>query len=96
MTNHHKTNCTVCGKSFSMSDLRPGRFVRPLMADRISADHPEWNADAYICHGDLNHYRSQYVQNVLASLVEYPSRIDPVAQRVGDDERDRLVDGKMT
>lgn len=48
-----------------MSDLTPGRFVRPLVANRIVADHPAWNLDSYICHIDLNHYRSNYVQSVL-------------------------------
>ncbi|WP_283434611.1 DUF1003 domain-containing protein [Neorhodopirellula lusitana] len=65
MTNSHKTKCTVCGKVFSMSELTPGRFVRPLVADRITAEHPDWNVEGYICQGDLNHYRSLYVQNVL-------------------------------
>ncbi|WDQ16755.1 DUF1003 domain-containing protein [Rhodopirellula sp. P2] len=65
MTNRHKINCAVCGKPFSLSDLTPGRFVRPLVAERIAADCPQWNADAYICQTDINHYRSLYVQNVL-------------------------------
>lgn len=65
MNNHRQTTCSVCGKSFSISDLTPGRFVRPLVADQIIAEHPEWNFDSYICSSDLNHYRSLYVQNVL-------------------------------
>ncbi|TWU56354.1 DUF1003 domain-containing protein [Rubripirellula reticaptiva] len=65
MNNHSKTNCSVCGKSFVMSDLTPGRFVRPLVVERITYDHPDWQADSYICHHDLNHYRSLYVQSVL-------------------------------
>ena len=39
--------------------------MRPLVAQRIVAEHPNWTADSYICHCDLNHYRSLYVQNVL-------------------------------
>lgn len=65
MTSNQKATCSVCGKSFSLSILTPGRFVRPLILDRIVAEHPAWNEDAYICHEDLNHYRSLYVQNVL-------------------------------
>ncbi|QDT05338.1 hypothetical protein K227x_37380 [Rubripirellula lacrimiformis] len=65
MKNSTKTHCTVCGKLFGMSDLTPGRFVRPLVAERIAADCPDWNADAFICLADMNHYRSLYVQNVL-------------------------------
>ena len=29
------------------------------------AEHPEWNVNSHVCHNDLNHYRSLYVQNVL-------------------------------
>ncbi len=65
MTNNHQVACAACGQKFSISDVTPGRFVRPTMAASILADHPEWTADSYICHNDLNHYRSQYVQNVL-------------------------------
>ena len=39
--------------------------MRPLVAERIVVEHPQWNEDAYICHADLNHYRSAYIQNVL-------------------------------
>ncbi len=65
MTNHIKKPCAVCNKSLPLSDLTPGRFVRPMIADRIIAEHPDWNSEAYICHSDLNRYRSLYVQNVL-------------------------------
>lgn len=65
MNNRNKKTCSVCGKPFSVSELTPGRFTRPLVAERIMVEHPDWNADSYICHSDLNHYRSLYVQNVL-------------------------------
>ncbi len=65
MTNHIKKTCAVCNKSLSLAELTPGRFVRPMIADRIAAEHPEWTSDAYICHSDLNRYRSLYVQSVL-------------------------------
>jgi uncharacterized membrane protein len=65
MNHHHQKTCAVCGKTFSLSDLTPARFVRPIMAERIAAEHSAWNSDSYICHSDLNHYRSLYVQNVL-------------------------------
>lgn len=65
MNHPPKIPCSVCGKPFSIADLTPGRFVRPLIAERILADHPQWTSEAYICSSDLNHYRSNYVQNVL-------------------------------
>lgn len=65
MTKNHTASCSVCGKLFPISELTPGRFVRPLVADRILTEHPDWKADAYICHVDLSRYRSQYIQHVL-------------------------------
>jgi len=58
MKNHPKTNCTVCGKLFSLSELTPGRFVRPSVSQRIAVDCPAWDPDAYICQTDVSHSRS--------------------------------------
>ncbi len=57
--------CAVCSKSLPISELTPGRFVRPRVADCIANEYPNWNADSYICFSDLNRYRSIYVQSVL-------------------------------
>ncbi len=65
MTNNHKVTCVVCNKKFPIAEVTPGRFVRPAIGTSITSEHPEWTADSYICHNDLNHYRSQYVQDVL-------------------------------
>ncbi|QDV85866.1 DUF1003 domain-containing protein [Planctomycetes bacterium TBK1r] len=70
MNNHrknqnHRIPCGICGKTFPVSELTPGRFMRRLVAERITAEHPQWTEDSYICHADLNHYRSAYIQNVL-------------------------------
>lgn len=65
MNSHPNTHCKVCGKPFAMFDLTPGRFMRPLVAEWITADCPTWTADAYICHADMNRYRSLYVQSIL-------------------------------
>ncbi len=60
-----RLTCAVCGKRFQLGEVTPARFARPLVVQRIEADHPQWNVDSHICHHDLNHYRSLYVQNVL-------------------------------
>jgi uncharacterized membrane protein len=65
MNNHIKKSCAVCNKSLPLSELIPGRFVRPIIADRIVIEYPNWGSDAYICQSDLNRYRSLYVQAVL-------------------------------
>ncbi len=65
MSKSHHIRCAVCGKTFSVSDVVPARFVRPSIAELIAAEHDDWNLDSYVCHHDLNHFRSLYVQFVL-------------------------------
>ena len=100
------TTCSVCGKLFSLSDLTPGRFVRPLMFDRILTEHPGWNADAYICHEDLNHYRSLYVQDVLEQergelstlereVVESLRQHDVLTQNLNDEADEAMTFGQQ-
>ncbi len=45
----------------------PAAMVRSPIIDRIVQDHPQWSFDGYICFDDLNRYRTQYVEHVLAS-----------------------------
>lgn len=60
-----KAACAVCGKTFAMTDLIPGRFLRPAMATLIVRDHPAFTVESYVCRDDLNRYRSEYVQDLL-------------------------------
>lgn len=48
-----------------MAQVSPSSMVRAAIAELISKEHPQWSAASYICHDDLNRYRSIYVQNVL-------------------------------
>lgn len=48
-----------------MSRVYPASFVRAGMGDLIAAEHPTWSSESFICHDDLNHFRSVYVQSVL-------------------------------
>lgn len=47
------------------SKVYPASLVRAAIGELICAEHPEWTAESMICHDDLNHFRSVYVQNVL-------------------------------
>jgi uncharacterized membrane protein len=58
-------NCDICKKEFPIAEVTPSPFVRSAVARLIAQDHSEWGAESFICHDDLNHYRSQYVQSVL-------------------------------
>jgi uncharacterized membrane protein len=65
-TNQRHT-CAVCGKEFAVQDMVPGGAIHDPMAQAISAVHPSWSAQSYICRTDLNRFRSQYVHTMLES-----------------------------
>jgi uncharacterized membrane protein len=57
--------CQICGKSYLLQDVVPGRMVRSAVAEVIRRERPEWLEEGYICPTDLNRYRSLYVEDVL-------------------------------
>lgn len=59
--------CAICGKNFSPRELVPGIALRDSVADEILREHPDWSAEKFICRGDLNRFRSQYVHTLLES-----------------------------
>jgi len=59
--------CQICRKRMKQSELMPGRFVRDSVTRIIKKEHPRWSSEGYICFKDLNHYRAEYVQNVLVT-----------------------------
>jgi uncharacterized membrane protein len=60
-------SCAVCGQTFRNGGLTPGALVRKNITDLISAEHPDWAEESYICQTDLANYRSQYVHSLLES-----------------------------
>jgi uncharacterized membrane protein len=58
--------CQICG-SDQLSDLHPGILVRPAVAELIRAKIGRWSEDGWICSGDLQKYRHEYVQALLES-----------------------------
>jgi len=59
--------CSICGKSFPVKTLVPGTTIREPVAQRIRAAHPDWSPEGFVCRADLNHFRGDYVQSLLAS-----------------------------
>lgn len=57
--------CSVCQREFGLHELTPAQFVRPSIAGLIAKARPDWNSESWICFDDLNHYRSQYIEQVL-------------------------------
>ncbi len=61
----NKVVCQVCGRLLDPNEVMPAEMVRPVIADAIRAQHPDWSAKGYICYEDLNHFRSEYVEDML-------------------------------
>lgn len=59
--------CAVCGKLFNTHELVPAAAVRGPIAEEILKAHPDWSAESFICHADLNSYRARYVDSLLKS-----------------------------
>ena len=62
----HGIPCQVCGVVKPRGRMTPAGLVRESIAEIIRKDHPEWSAAGYICHEDLDHYRTEYVRRTLA------------------------------
>jgi uncharacterized membrane protein len=57
--------CQICKQPQKLSDVVRAELIRAPIVATIKRTHPDWSPDGYICLADLNHYRAQYVQDVL-------------------------------
>jgi uncharacterized membrane protein len=57
--------CQICKKQKPLSEIFPGAFVRDSVVELIRKKHPDWSSDGFICLDDLNHFRTEYVRNIL-------------------------------
>ena len=65
--NTKKLTCQFCGKPFSINELFPTAMIRPAMLEQIQKQKADWSNDGYICHADLNKFRTQYVEELLST-----------------------------
>jgi len=57
--------CRLCGKSGPQ--MLPAVLVRAPIVEEIKKQHPDWQAEGYICQADLNRFRLAYIQDLLES-----------------------------
>jgi hypothetical protein len=57
--------CQICRKAVPRWSATLAEVVRPALLETIRKYHPDWDNGGYICFEDLNHLRSQYVEDVL-------------------------------
>jgi uncharacterized membrane protein len=58
--------CQICHKKKRLSEVKPGAVVREPIVEVIKKTHPDWSSTGFICIPDLNHFREEYVKDVLA------------------------------
>lgn len=64
---HTTIVCQICKKQKALSEVLPGSLVRDSVAEFIRTQHPGWSSSGFICLDDLNHFRTEYVRNILAA-----------------------------
>jgi len=57
--------CQICNQS--KSAMVPAALIRPVIVAEIQKSHADFSIAGYICADDLNRFRFQYVQGLLAS-----------------------------
>jgi uncharacterized membrane protein len=58
--------CQICQRKKRLSEVRPAAIIREPIVEIIRRTYPDWSSTGYICIPDLNRFREEYVQDVLA------------------------------
>lgn len=65
LANTASRTCEVCRKELEPQYLFPLELVRPNILKLIRENNAGLSTSGVICTNDLNHYRSQYIENIL-------------------------------
>lgn len=57
--------CQICGKEKDPSEVVPADIIREPIVTLIQKTHPTWSPTGYVCLSDLNHFRAEYVREIL-------------------------------
>ncbi len=57
--------CQICKKQKLLSSSVIGEIVKPSVVSTIMKTYPDWSSEGYICFSDLNHFRAEYVREIL-------------------------------
>lgn len=64
-TDKKTVTCGICGEQKDPDEVIPGDLVREPLVEIIQRKYPEWSPAEFICITDLNHFRSEYVREIL-------------------------------
>ncbi len=57
--------CQICHHLKDLDEVWPGELIREGIRETIRKKYPDWDDQGYICQADLNHFRGEYVEDVL-------------------------------
>ncbi|MBU7013224.1 MAG: DUF1003 domain-containing protein [Theionarchaea archaeon] len=57
--------CGICGEHKDPDEVIPGDLIRDPLVETIQKKYPQWSPSGFICLSDLNHFRSEYVREIL-------------------------------
>ena len=63
--NQEVVECQICKQKKKINEVAPAGVVRPSVTDVIQKTHSDWDVHGFICYPDLNHFREEYIKNVL-------------------------------
>jgi uncharacterized membrane protein len=65
-SSHARTKtCAITGENLSEHDLTPLALLRPPLAERIRAEHPDLQPEALLSHAAIGDYRSRMIEDLL-------------------------------
>ena len=68
--------CQVCGEHKKRNEVEPAGLIPESIADVIRKEYPGWSRQGYICRSDLNHFKVQYIREILESEREELSSLE--------------------
>jgi uncharacterized membrane protein len=60
-----QVRCQICQQMKDLDEVWPGELIRAGVLETIRKKYPDWDDQGYICQADLNHFRGEYVEDVL-------------------------------
>ena len=63
--NNESSLCIACHKQKEINESRPLEMLSPAITELILKEHPDRSSHDYVCLSCLNHYRSEYVGQIL-------------------------------
>jgi uncharacterized membrane protein len=57
--------CQICKKQTKLSEVLSAELIGEPIVKEIQKEHPDWSATGFICFSDINHFRAEYIQDVI-------------------------------